>query len=138
MDAPVPPRVLIAKTGLDGHWRGVSIVARSLRDAGFEVILIGMARADQIVAMATQEDVDLIGLNVGGRIEVVERIMEALTLELPETPIFVGGTIPPSSVKRFAELGVMSFPPGSSLSSIVAAAYELVGRGPDGSAVVKN
>src|ERR1700735_3956809 len=100
MDVAVPPRVLMAKTGLDGHWRGVSVVARALRDAGFEIILLGMARADQIVAMATQEDVDLVGLNVGGRIEVVERILTSLREALPETPVFVGGTIPPSSVRR--------------------------------------
>jgi methylmalonyl-CoA mutase C-terminal domain/subunit len=116
---------MMAKTGLDGHWRGVSIVARALRDAGFEVILLGMARADEIVSMATQEDVDLIGLNVGGRIEVVERILLSLSESLPDIPVFVGGTIPPSSVRRFSELGIKSFPPGSSLSSIVATACDL-------------
>jgi methylmalonyl-CoA mutase C-terminal domain/subunit len=115
----------VAKTGLDGHWRGVSIVARALRDAGFEVILVGMARADEIVAMAVQEDVDLIGLNVGGRIEVVERIIDTLRDVLPNTPIFAGGTIPPTSVTRLAALGVRSFPPGSSLHSIVDTAAEL-------------
>jgi methylmalonyl-CoA mutase C-terminal domain/subunit len=121
------PRVLLAKTGLDGHWRGVSIVARALRDAGFEVILVGMARADEIVAMAVQEDVDLIGLNIGGRIEVVERIIDALKEVLPNTPIFAGGTIPPTSVTRLADLGVASFPPGSSLQSIIATARQLTG-----------
>jgi methylmalonyl-CoA mutase C-terminal domain/subunit len=121
------PRVLLAKTGLDGHWRGISVVARALRNAGFEVILIGMARADEVVTASVQEDVDLIGLNVGGRIEVVERIVEAVRQFLPDTPVFAGGTIPPSSVRRLSDLGVRSFPPGSSLESIVEAAMELTG-----------
>jgi methylmalonyl-CoA mutase C-terminal domain/subunit len=121
------PRVLLAKTGLDGHWRGISVVARALRDAGFEVILIGMARADEVVTASVQEDVDLIGLNVGGRIEVVERIVEAVRQFLPDTPVLAGGTIPPSSVRRLSDLGVRSFPPGSSLESIVEAAMELTG-----------
>jgi methylmalonyl-CoA mutase, C-terminal domain len=126
-------RVLMAKTGLDGHWRGVSIVARALRDAGFEVVLMGMARADEIVATAVQEDVDLVGLNVGGRIEVVERIVGELEAVRPGTPVFAGGTIPPSSVTRLSALNVRSFPPGSSLSSIVTAAHELTGRSQDAS-----
>jgi methylmalonyl-CoA mutase C-terminal domain/subunit len=125
------PRVLIAKTGLDGHWRGVSVVSRALRDAGFEVILLGMARADQIVAVATQEGVDLVGLNIGGRIEVVERIVEGLRAASLDVPVFAGGTIPPPSAKRLEELGVRTFPPGSSLSSIVDAAYELTGTEPN-------
>jgi methylmalonyl-CoA mutase C-terminal domain/subunit len=123
-------RVLIAKTGLDGHWRGVSVVSRALRDAGFEVILIGMARADQIVAVAIQEGVDLVGLNIGGRIEVVERIVDGLRAAGLDAPIFAGGTIPPPSAKRLSELGVRAFPPGSSLSSIVDAAFELTGTTP--------
>lgn len=131
MGANISPRVLIAKTGLDGHWRGVNVVARALRDAGFEVILIGMARSDEIVGTAIEEDVDLIGLNIGGRIEVVERIVSALETVLPETPIFAGGTIAPAAVYRLAELGVRSFPPGSSLNSIVAAANELTEKNCD-------
>jgi methylmalonyl-CoA mutase C-terminal domain/subunit len=130
MASDLRPRVLIAKTGLDGHWRGVSVVARALRDAGFEVVLLGMARADQIIAVTIQEGVDLVGLNVGGRIEVVERIVDGLRSAELDVPIFAGGTIPPSSVERLAELGVRSFPPGSSLSSIVEAAYELTDTTP--------
>jgi methylmalonyl-CoA mutase C-terminal domain/subunit len=118
-------RVLLAKTGLDGHWRGLSIVAHALRDAGFEVVLAGMARADEIVAAVEQEDVDLVGLNVGGRIEVVERIIESLRATAPEMPIFAGGTLPPAAIRRLQELGVEGFPPGSSLASIVEAARRL-------------
>jgi methylmalonyl-CoA mutase C-terminal domain/subunit len=118
-------RVLLAKTGLDGHWRGLSVVAHALRDAGFEVVLAGMARPDEIVAAVEQEDVDLVGLNVGGRIEVVERIIESLRATAPEMPIFAGGTLPPAAIRRLQELGVEGFPPGSSLASIVEAARRL-------------
>ena len=127
----IRPRVLIAKTGLDGHWRGVSVVSRALRDAGFEVILIGMARADQIAAVAIQESVDLVGLNIGGRIEVVGRIVGELRAASLDVPVFAGGTISPASAKRLEELGVRAFPPGSPLSSIVDAAYELTSTEPD-------
>jgi methylmalonyl-CoA mutase C-terminal domain/subunit len=118
-------RVLLAKTGLDGHWRGLSVVSQALREAGFEVVLAGMARPEEIVAAAEQEDVDLVGLNVGGRIEVVERIITALRAAAPDLPIFAGGTLPPPAVRRLAELGVPAFPPGSSLASIVAEARRL-------------
>ena len=126
----IRPRVLIAKTGLDGHWRGVSVVSRALREAGFEVVQIGMARADQIVAIAIQEDVDLVGLNIGGRIEIVERIVTQLRDSLIDVPVFAGGTISPSSAKQLEELGVKAFPPGSTLSAIVDSACELTGVDP--------
>lgn len=121
----MPVRVLMAKTALDGHWRGVSAVSNALRDAGFEVILAGMATAEQIVQLAVHEDVDLVGLNVGGHIQVVERILAALREVAPDVPVFAGGTLSPRALRRLAELGVRGFPPGSSLRDIVAAAYEL-------------
>ena len=118
-------RVLLAKTGLDGHWRGVTLVAQALRDAGFEVVLAGMARAEQIARMAADEDVALIGLNIGGHIEVVERILDALAAEVPDIPVFAGGIIPPWMVERLATRGVEAYPPGSSLADIVTAATRL-------------
>jgi methylmalonyl-CoA mutase C-terminal domain/subunit len=122
-------RILLAKTGLDGHWRGISAVANALRNAGFEVVFAGMARSDEIVAIAIQEDVDLVGLNVGGRIEMVERIVAALRDAVPDLPIFVGGTLPPPAIVRLKALGIQGFPPASSLTSIVEAARELTGVG---------
>lgn len=119
-------RILLAKTGLDGHWRGISAVANALRDGGFEVVFAGMARAEEIVAIAIQEDVDLVGLNVGGRIEVVLRVVEALREAAPDLPVFAGGTLPPHALAQLAEVGIEGFPPGSSLSSIVAAAHRLI------------
>jgi methylmalonyl-CoA mutase C-terminal domain/subunit len=118
-------RILLAKTGLDGHWRGISAVAMALRDAGFEVLLLGMARAEEIASIAIQEDVDLVGLNVGGRIEVVERIVAAIRQADPGMPIFAGGTLPPAAIRRLGELGIPGFPPGSSLPSIVESARTL-------------
>lgn len=122
-----PPRVLLAKTALDGHWRGVTAVARALRDGGFEVLLAGMARADEIAHIALEEDVDLLGLNVGGRIEVVERIVGELRKVRSETPVFAGGTISPAAVERLRAIDVECFPPGSSLADITRAAARLCG-----------
>ena len=120
------PRVLIAKTSLDGHWRGVAIVARGLRDAGFEVVLGGMLRASEIASMASHEDVDLVGLNVGGRVDVVNRILDRLEDEgLGDIPVMAGGTIPPRDAVSLAERNVAVFPPGSSMSSIVEIARQL-------------
>jgi methylmalonyl-CoA mutase C-terminal domain/subunit len=122
-------RIVVAKTSLDGHWRGVSVVARALRDAGFEVILLGMATPESIARAAVDEDADLVGLNVGGRVVVAERIIETLRTEGYEGPVFAGGTIPPYAVKTLQESGVECFPPGSSLDAIVEAARRLTGSG---------
>lgn len=124
----VQKRILMAKTGLDGHWRGPTIVARALRDAGFEVIMIGMATTDDIVRAAVDEDVDLVGLNVGGHIDVALRAVKAVQEARPELPIFAGGTVPPRSKKQLEALAVEVFPPGSQLADIVASADRLTGR----------
>ena len=120
------PRVLVAKTSLDGHWRGLQVIAKTLRDGGFEVILIGMARDDEIAAAAVNEDVDLVGLNVGGRIEVVERIIDRLVEAGVTAPVIAGGTISPPNRRKLEERGVATFPPGSSLKEIVETAKRLV------------
>lgn len=120
-------RVLLAKTALDGHWRGLSLVARALRDDGFEVVLLGMATDAEIARAAAEEDVDLVGLNVGGRIEVVERIITAVRNACAGVPIFAGGAIAPWAAERLDAAGVESYPPGSALGDIVAAARRLTG-----------
>lgn len=120
-------RVLLAKTALDGHWRGPLLVAQTLRDAGFEVVMLGMARADEIVAAAVDEDVELVGLHVGGRVEVVERIVDGLAEAAPGVPVFVGGVVPPWARDRLEARGLEVFPPGSSLAAIVEAAQRLTG-----------
>lgn len=126
-------RVLVAKTSLDGHWRGVSVVARALREAGFEVILGGEMRATEISRVAGDEDVDLIGLNVGGRVEVVDRILDQLEADgMGDIPVFAGGTISPQSIRHLESRNVVCFPPGSALSDIAEAARRLTASGDNG------
>ncbi len=122
------PRVLMAKTSLDGHWRGINVVSRALRDGGFEVILAGMITADTIATVAADEDVDLIGLHVGGRVEVVERILDTLAANNVTVPVIAGGTIPHYAAKRLEGRSVSCFPPGSSLDDIVARARQLTNQ----------
>ena len=127
MSAP-QKRILMAKTGLDGHWRGPTIVSRALRDAGFEVIMIGMASTDDIVTASVDEDVDLVGLNVGGHIDVAIRAVKAVKDARADLPSFAGGTIQPRAAKQLQALGVEVYPPGSQLADIVDAAERLTGR----------
>ena len=123
----MPKKVLLAKTGLDGHWRGLSVVARALRDAGLEVVYVGMVLPEEVAMATVDEDVDLVGLNIGGRYEVAVRIIKAVQEAAPGLPIFAGGTIPPPVARRLEEeKGVPCFPPGSSLADITAAAFALI------------
>ena len=133
-DGPVAPahapRILLVKTALDGHWRGISVVARALRDGGFHVILGGMATGPEIVRAAIDEDVDLVGLNIGGHVGVAERIIGELRAARPELPVFCGGIIAPWAVKRLKALDVEVYPPGSTIDDIVGAARRLTGDAP--------
>lgn len=121
-----PGKVLFAKTALDGHWRGPAVVVHVLRDAGFEVIYLGMATADEIVAAAVQEDVDLVGLNVGGSLAVVMRILDRMDVGAPDVGVMLGGTIQPQHRPALAARRVSTFPPGSLFSDIVEEARRLV------------
>lgn len=122
------PRILLAKTALDGHWRGISVVARALRDGGFQVILGGMITGPEIVRAAVDEDVDLVGLNVGGHVGVAERIVGEIRAARPDLPVFAGGVLAPWAARRLLALGVEVYPPGSNLDDIVAAARRLTGQ----------
>ena len=119
------PKLLLAKTSLDGHWRGTLVVAQALRDAGFEIVFAGMATADEIVRAAADEDVDLVGLSVGGRVEIAERIVDALRAAGVDVPVMAGGTLAPEACRKLHEKGVRTFPPGSSLEAIVETARSL-------------
>lgn len=114
-------KVLMAKTSLDGHWRGVAMVTAALRDAGMEVIYGGMITPQQITETAIQEDVDVIGLNIGGRFGVIKELMELLKQKNMENILVVaGGVVPPSDIPLLKELGIAEvFPPGSELEKIV-------------------
>lgn len=113
-------KVLMAKTSLDGHWRGVAVVATALRDAGMEVIYGGALTPQQIAEAAIQEDVDVIGLNIGGRYGVVKRLMELLRERgVRDVLIVAGGTIPDDDIPQLKALGIAEvFPPGSSTARI--------------------
>ncbi|MDP6342950.1 MAG: cobalamin-dependent protein [Alphaproteobacteria bacterium] len=135
---PVPSRqsntarIVIAKTALDGHWRGPQLVAHALGEAGYEVELIGMRQADEIIATASERQADLIGLHIGGHVAVAEQVIEAIRAALPEVPIFVGGVVPPWAKKRLEAMGVEVYPPGSQMRDIINAAARLTGFDPVG------
>jgi methylmalonyl-CoA mutase C-terminal domain/subunit len=117
-------RVLVAKPGLDGHDRGAKIVARALRDAGFEVIYTGLHQTpEQVVATAIQEDVDAIGLSVlsGAHNYLFKRVIELLKEKgAEEVAVFGGGIIPPEDILALKRLGVKEiFTPGTSTQDIV-------------------
>ena len=125
-----PYRVLIAKPGLDGHDRGAKVVARALRDAGFEVIYTGLHQTPQmVVEAALQEDVDIIGLSIlsGAHVGLVTAIHELLKQRKVRKPIFVGGIIPPDDAKLLKSQGIAAvFGPGASLSAIVAEIHKVI------------
>jgi methylmalonyl-CoA mutase C-terminal domain/subunit len=117
-------RILVAKPGLDGHDRGVKIVARAYRDAGFEVIYTGLHQTpEQIVNAALQEDVDLIGLSClsGAHMYLLPRVVELLKENKAEDIIvIVGGIIPKEDIPKLKKMGIKEiFLPGSSLSEII-------------------
>ena len=117
-------RVVVAKPGLDGHDRGAKIVARALRDAGFEVIYTGLHQTpEQIVATAVQEDADAIGLSVlsGAHNYLFKRVLELLQEKGAEdVVVFGGGIIPPEDVAALKAIGVKElFTPGTSTQDIV-------------------
>lgn len=104
-------RVLLAKVGLDGHDRGVKVVARALRDAGMEVIYTGLhRRPEEVVATAIAEDVDVIGVSIlsGAHMTVFPRIIEAMKREgvFGEIALLGGGVIPDDEVVELKRLGV--------------------------------
>jgi methylmalonyl-CoA mutase, C-terminal domain len=119
-----PLRVLIAKPGLDGHDRGAKVVARGLRDAGFEVIYTGLHQTpEMVVTAALQEDVDVVGLSVlsGAHIPLVTEIQRLMKEKNIKKPIFIGGIIPPDDAKQLINQGVAAvFGPGSAIGEIAA------------------
>jgi len=117
-------RVLIGKVGLDGHDRGVKLVARALRDAGVEVIYTGLHQTpEQVVAAAIQEDVDAIGLSVlsGAHNYLLPRVLELLKQQgADDIAVFGGGIIPDEDIPRLKAAGVRTlFGPGTPMSEVV-------------------
>jgi methylmalonyl-CoA mutase C-terminal domain/subunit len=119
-----PPRVIIAKPGLDGHDRGAKVIARALRDAGMEVIYTGLRQTpEQIVAAALQEDADVIGLSIlsGAHMHVCARLMTLVRERgLEDVVVVVGGIVPDADVEALKTLGIRAiFAPGSSMQQII-------------------
>lgn len=119
-----PIRVLLAKAGLDGHDRGVKVIARGLRDAGMEVIYTGLHQSpEQVVATAVQENVEAMGVSMlsGAHMELFKKIIVLMKKQkLQRTLLFGGGTIPESDIPFLKKLGVQEvFIPGTSIQAIV-------------------
>jgi methylmalonyl-CoA mutase C-terminal domain/subunit len=117
-------RILLAKPGLDGHDRGVKVIAAALRDAGFEVIYTGLRQtSDQIVAAAVQEDVDAVGLSIlsGAHMTLFPMIIDGLKEAGAEhILLFGGGIIADEDISKLKKMGVgMLFTPGASTQEIV-------------------
>jgi methylmalonyl-CoA mutase cobalamin-binding domain/chain len=120
----VPPRIVLAKVGLDGHDRGIKVVARALRDAGFHVIYAGLWQTPEAVVRAVaDEDADWLGLSLlsGAHMTLVPRVLDLLReAGLEHVGVLVGGIIPEADVPKLLEMGIARvFGPGTSLDEIV-------------------
>lgn len=117
-------RILVAKPGLDGHDRGAKVVARALRDAGYEVVYTGLHQTpEMIAAAAVQEDVDAVGLSImsGAHNTLFPAVIDALrTRGADDVVVFGGGIIPDEDIERLRGAGVKGvFTPGTPLKSII-------------------
>ena len=117
-------RILVAKVGLDGHDRGIKVVARILRDAGYEVIYIGLFQTPQTVAAAAvDEDVDAIGLSMlsGAHMTLAPLVVEAVRALGSEIPVVVGGIVPNQDVEPLMAAGIAAvITPGATAEQVVA------------------
>ena len=117
-------RILVAKPGLDGHDRGAKVVARALRDAGFEVVYTGLHQTPEMIAVAAvQEDVDAVGLSImsGAHNTLFPAVMDALSERgANDILVFGGGIVPEGDVEALLEKGVGAiFTPGAQLDDII-------------------
>lgn len=127
-------KVLLAKPGLDGHDVGVRLVATALREAGLEVLYLGMRQtAEQIVSAAVQEDVGVIGVSLlsGTHLRFAARLMQTLRERgIEGIPVIMGGVIPEPDIPRLQEIGIEKvFPVGSSFEEITRWVSERLGSG---------
>ena len=134
-DQPVI-RIVLAKLGLDGHDRGIKVVARILRDAGMEVIYLGLrGTTESIVAAVEQEDADAVGLSMhnAGHLTLAPKMVEALQAADLDVPLIIGGIVPDEDVPRLHEAGVAAvLGPGASAEDVAATVRRAVteaGRG---------
>lgn len=127
-------RVVLAKLGLDGHDRGLKVVARMLRDAGMEVIYLGLRQtAESIIAAAEEEDADAIGLSMhnAGHLTLAPRMVSALRAAQLDVPLIVGGIVPEQDIGPLLEAGVACvLGPGAPAAEVVAAVRDAVSSSP--------
>ncbi len=132
---PANIKVLLAKLGLDGHDRGVKVIARAMRDAGMEVVYMGMrVTPDQVAQTALQEDVDVVGISIlsGAHMRLMPRLTKALQDRSisEDVLLMVGGTIPEDDVKPLKSMGVQGvFPVGSFTTTMTDFIIENVSQG---------
>jgi methylmalonyl-CoA mutase, C-terminal domain len=117
-------KIIIAKPGLDGHDRGAKVVARALRDAGFEVVYTGIRQTPEMIAeTALQEDAEVIGLSIlsGAHLELFPRVVEELKERgMDDVVLFAGGIIPQEDIPKLEKIGIKAiFGPGSSTHDII-------------------
>jgi methylmalonyl-CoA mutase C-terminal domain/subunit len=130
----MPVRILLCKPGLDGHDRGVKVLARACRDAGMEVIYGGVRQGiDEIVATAVQEDPDVIGVsNHSGVLSELcaELLSELEKVGIADTPLVAGGTLIPEEAATLEAAGVRAvFGPGSDLAEVVRSIFDVAREG---------
>ena len=120
----LPLRVVLAKLGLDGHDRGLKVVARMLRDAGMEVIYLGLRQTTETIATAVeQEDADVVGISMlnAGHLTLAPRILKTLNDAKLDVPVVIGGIIPDEDLEQLYEEGIAGvLGPGASAEEVVA------------------
>ena len=125
-----PIRVVLAKLGLDGHDRGLKIVARMLRDAGMEVVYLGLRQTTEMIVTAVeQEDADAVGISMhnAGHLTLAPRMVQALEDAGLDVPVVVGGIVPDSDLEAMAEAGVAGvLGPGASAEDVAKCVREAV------------
>ena len=128
-------RVLVAKVGLDGHDRGLRVVARILRDAGCEVVYAGLRQSpESIAAMTAQEDADVVGVSMhnGAHLTLAPAVVSALRSAGLQTPVVIGGIVPPGDVSVLIDQGIAAvLGPGSSNEEVVVAVRKAAGAVPE-------
>ena len=127
-----PLRIVLAKLGLDGHDRGIKVVARMLRDAGMEVVYLGLRQTtDSIVAAVEQEDADAVGLSMhnAGHLTLAPAMLAALRDAELDVPLIIGGIVPDQDLAELTDAGVAAvLGPGASAEQVVAAVRAAVER----------
>jgi methylmalonyl-CoA mutase C-terminal domain/subunit len=125
------PRVVLAKLGLDGHDRGLKVVARILRDAGMEIVYLGLRQSPEAVAGAVvQEDADVVGLSMhnASHLTLAPAMVEALRAQGLDTPVVVGGIVPDEDVRVLMDAGVAAIlGPGASAAEVVETVRRVAG-----------